>query len=194
MFQINLFRFTVLAILLIHDCKSPLGMEFISEEQDFCNAHEECFRRGKSKNMIGYMVGKNHAELVAQCRVRSRNAWLNVHTLLHITAFTSGHWTFGEELSSFEGQLVTPSLDASRKKKGRITVILQNGEIRKTELMNETHPFACEFRQDRRVGTISRQEIFRQDKSGFGMSSGPGDFEGCFRQFGSATEIECALR
>ncbi|TPP65114.1 hypothetical protein FGIG_03756 [Fasciola gigantica] len=185
---------TVVLSYATTECSKQLtDLEFIEQGKSYCDAHRECFLRGKAKQMIGYMVGEE-ISLIFKTGGPRNSSWINMHVLLHDDT-SEDLWIYGEKPSSFQGDSNVWDIGKLYSTDGRVAFLNKNGKIYGTSDTTAQRSFACGYRQDRRIDWVTRHEAFRYEmKLSLQMHATWHETQSCFDRHVNLTKLKCACR
>ncbi|TPP65551.1 hypothetical protein FGIG_03755 [Fasciola gigantica] len=170
--------------------------EYFTESAMFCDAHRECFERGQSKKMIGYMIGKEYMELNALQPIAS-DIWLNYNALLHQNnTDKADRWIFGETLNESSSHVYRNYIKPMHSEATRNSVYTSASRIKPSNSGDDRKPFACGYHHLRKRNLEISPERFVLDHT---RSFNQIHFvehatEGCFGEACNVSLLECALR
>ncbi|THD27069.1 hypothetical protein D915_002236 [Fasciola hepatica] len=161
----------------------------------YCDAHRECYTIGRSKGLIGYMLGEGLQKKMEN-GLTNGPMWINLHILLQKTGSNAKKkWIYGEKVTTSNGITVKEEKEKRHEEGDRIAVLTAKGKHRRVIGATSKYRFACNFRPDNRRDLIIYREEFLRDASRetnelFALSSSTA---GCFHHVFNSTSIACGM-
>ncbi|THD22861.1 hypothetical protein D915_006619 [Fasciola hepatica] len=171
--------------------------EYHHKNLSFCDAHRECFIRGKLRNTIGYMIGREYLKLKA-LKPFTSDIWLNYHALLHQNRPREVKgWIFGDTIDESSDEIFQQYVNIKPYcTTCRLSFYTTKSVIRTTRAGHDRKTFACGYRLVSKTTSEIIPERFLSDRK-----RGPNQMSffdqannGCFGESNSVTLIECAMR
>ncbi|THD19416.1 hypothetical protein D915_009895 [Fasciola hepatica] len=170
--------------------------EYFTKIAMFCDAHRECFERGQSKKMIGYMIGKEYTELNALQSITS-DIWLNYNALLHQkNTDRADRWIFGETLNDSSRNVYRNYIKPKHSEATRNSVYTSASWIEPTNSGDDRKPFACGYHhlQTRNLELSLERFVLDHTRNSHQIHFFEHATEGCFGKACNVSLLECALR
>ncbi|TPP61730.1 hypothetical protein FGIG_03224 [Fasciola gigantica] len=182
-------------IVCINNSIVSTNTELVLNRTEYCKAHRECFLKGQSKKMIGYMLGEEVFNFLSKNAVTS-DLWINLHVLLEQTN-KSGlkKWIYGEKNSGATKRGIQDVTGKQLNRGDRVAIFTTKRQIARANTINGNYAFACAFSSISSTIPTTRHELFRQQLIGSSkLYAFSDDTKGCFEKYLYFTKIECALK
>lgn len=177
--------------------KSDSSKKYFDEKLSFCEAHAACYEDGLSKEMTGYMIGKEFRELITLHQVDSE-IWLNYHALTCETKVNNTrYWTFGETPDEHDETIFKKYIESKlRSSATRFSVYSVQAKIKPLNAHNIRRSFVCGYRSLRKTNSNARTEKFVHNTS---AQNGTlvfyrSDVYGCYEKWENLTLLGCAMK
>lgn len=172
-----------------------MNTDLILIRTQYCLAHQQCFRLGRSKQMIGYMVGEQLIDFNARNKIAS-DLWINLHILLEQTnKFGLNKWIYGENWSDTAPRRIEESKELQLNRGDRVAIYTKHGKILRANTAHREHEFVCSYSPVEVNKFVIRREIFRRQNVSYSkMYAFSDDTKGCYKSHFIFTRIKCALR